>query len=88
MPDYGHTLQFFTFPEPRAQSVEKTVELAVLSEQWGYDLVTVQDHPYHPCYLDSWTLLTWIAARTEQLLVGPNGRRSRCWPSAKLFETG
>ncbi len=44
----------------------------MLSEQWGYDMVTVQDHPYHPGHLDTWTLLTWIAARTERVLVGPN----------------
>ncbi len=72
MPDYGHPLQFSTFPEPAAQPAQAVVELAVLSEQWGYDLVTLQDHLEHPGYLDTWTLLTWIAARTERILIGPN----------------
>lgn len=31
----------------------------------------IQDHPYQPGYLDSWTLMTWIAARTERICVGP-----------------
>ncbi len=72
MPDYGHPLQFSTFPEPTAQPARAVVELAVLSEQWGYDLVTLQDHLEQPGYLDTWTLLTWIAARTEHILIGPN----------------
>jgi alkanesulfonate monooxygenase SsuD/methylene tetrahydromethanopterin reductase-like flavin-dependent oxidoreductase (luciferase family) len=44
--------------------------MAVLSERWGYDLVLVQDHPYQPRYLDSWTLMTWIAARTGRIRMG------------------
>jgi hemerythrin-like domain-containing protein len=32
----------------------------------------VQDHPYQPAHLDTWTLLTHIAARTERVTVFPN----------------
>jgi alkanesulfonate monooxygenase SsuD/methylene tetrahydromethanopterin reductase-like flavin-dependent oxidoreductase (luciferase family) len=70
VPDYGHRLEFATFPEPLHDPAASAVETAVLSEQWGYDLVLVQDHPYHPRYLDSWTLMSWIAARTERIRVG------------------
>lgn len=72
MPDYGHSLQFGTFITPTNQSPETPVQLGVLSEQFGYDLVTYQDHPYQPGFLDTWTLLTWVAARTERVHLSGN----------------
>lgn len=47
MTDYGHPLLFGSFITPVAADPERTVGLAVLSEQAGLDLVTFQDHPYH-----------------------------------------
>jgi alkanesulfonate monooxygenase SsuD/methylene tetrahydromethanopterin reductase-like flavin-dependent oxidoreductase (luciferase family) len=70
VPDYGHRLEFAVFPEPLHDPATSAADLAVLSERWGYDLVLVQDHPYQPCYLGSWTLMTWIAARTERIRIG------------------
>jgi alkanesulfonate monooxygenase SsuD/methylene tetrahydromethanopterin reductase-like flavin-dependent oxidoreductase (luciferase family) len=72
VPDYGHRLQFATFPEPSATPPLGPVDLAVLSEEWGYDLVMFQDHPYRPEYLDVWTLMSWAAARTSRIHVAPN----------------
>ena len=72
MSDYGHPLRFGTFIQPSSQQPEVTVALAVLSEQLGYDLVTFQDHPYQPAYLDTWTLMTWVAAGTERIHVASN----------------
>ena len=65
MPDYGHPLQFGTFITPYHAEPQRPVELAVLSEQLGYDLVAIQDHPYQPRFHDTWTLLSYIAARTD-----------------------
>lgn len=72
MPDYGHDLRFGSFITPQNQRPELAVELAVLSEQAGLDLVTFQDHPYQPGYLDTWTLLSWVAARTERVHLSGN----------------
>ena len=72
MPDYGHPLRFGTFIQPSSQQPELTVALAQLSEQLGYDLVTFQDHPYQPAFLDTWTLMTWVAARTERIHIASN----------------
>lgn len=72
MPDYGHDIQFGTFVQPAAANPERTVELARLSEELGYELVSFQDHPYQVSYLDTWTLLTWVAARTERIHIAPN----------------
>ncbi len=70
--DYGHPLQFGTFVTPVNHPPETAVELAQLAEALGFDLVTFQDHPYQPRFLDTWTLMTWVAARTERVHIAPN----------------
>jgi FAD/FMN-containing dehydrogenase len=72
MPDYGHELAFGTFITPQNQRPHDVVALAQLTEQAGLDLATFQDHPYQPGFLDTWTLLAWVAAQTETLRVSGN----------------
>ncbi|MEE1829491.1 LLM class flavin-dependent oxidoreductase [Streptomyces sp. SP17KL33] len=67
MTDYGHALRFGSFLTPRAQDPHHVVDLAVFSERVGLDLVTFQDHPYQSAFLDTWTLISWAAARTERV---------------------
>ena len=67
MPDYGHPLRLRHVPDPHGRDdPPRVVQLALLTEELGFDLVTFQDHPYQPAFLDTWTLLTWVAARTER----------------------
>jgi Luciferase-like monooxygenase/Hemerythrin HHE cation binding domain len=72
MTDYGHDLLFGSFVTPAAAEPDQVVELAQLSEQAGLDLITVQDHPYLPQFLDAWTLLSYIAAATTRIRLAPN----------------
>jgi alkanesulfonate monooxygenase SsuD/methylene tetrahydromethanopterin reductase-like flavin-dependent oxidoreductase (luciferase family) len=72
MTDYGHDLTFGTFVTPAVRPPLQAVELAVLSEQVGLDLVTFQDHPYQPAFHDTWTLMSFIAARTERIRISGN----------------
>ena len=72
MPDYGHELEFGVFLPPDAVLAAETLELAQLADVLGYELVTVQDHPYQAKHLDAWTLLSAIAARTSAVRVAPN----------------
>jgi alkanesulfonate monooxygenase SsuD/methylene tetrahydromethanopterin reductase-like flavin-dependent oxidoreductase (luciferase family) len=72
VPDYGHPLLFGTFITPVSGRAQQPVELAVLAEELGFDLVTFQDHPYQPALLDTWTLLAWVAARTKRVHVSAN----------------
>ena len=72
MPDYGHELEFGTFLTPQNQRPRDVVALAQLTERVGLDLATFQDHPYQPGFLDTWTLLSWVAAQTETLRVSGN----------------
>lgn len=69
--DYGHELKFGLFPTPDAANPHGVLELALLAEDVGLDIVSVQDHPYSPM-LDAWTLLSVIAARTRTVTVAPN----------------
>ena len=72
MSDYGHDLLFGSFVTPTAQQPQQAVLLAQASEQAGLDLVTFQDHPYQPAFLDTWTLLSYAAARTSRIRLSAN----------------
>lgn len=72
MTDYGHDLLFGTFITPANDPPQHAVELSVLSERVGLDLVTFQDHPYQPRFHDTWTLLAFVAARTERIRMAAN----------------
>lgn len=72
MPDYGHPLRFGSFITPVNRPPHHAVDLAVRSEDLGLDLVTFQDHPYQAAFHDTWTLLTWVAARTSRIHVAGN----------------
>lgn len=70
--DYGHLLEFGAFITPSAASPEAPVLLSQVAEAAGLDLVTFQDHPYQPAFLDTWTLMSFVAARTETIRIAPN----------------
>ncbi|MDN3496872.1 LLM class flavin-dependent oxidoreductase [Planococcus sp. APC 4015] len=70
--DYGHPLEFGAFVTPSAASPQNPVLLSQAAEASGLDLVTFQDHPYQPSFLDTWTLMTYVAARTDRIRIAPN----------------
>ncbi|HTY73585.1 MAG TPA: LLM class flavin-dependent oxidoreductase [Actinomycetes bacterium] len=70
--DYGHEMAFGAFVTPSARDPRAVVALARLAEGVGYDLLTFQDHPYQPAFLDTWTLLSYVAAATERITLAPN----------------
>ncbi len=84
MPDLGHDLLFGAFLPPVVEQADAIVDLAVRCEGMGLDLVTVQDHPYQPSFLDTWTLLSVIAARTSTIRVAPNVANLPLRPPAVL----
>ena len=86
MPDYGHELEFGVFLPPDAVTAAETLELAQLADVLGYELVTVQDHPYQAKHLDAWTLLSVIAARTSAVRVAPNVANLPLRPPAVLAQ--
>ena len=70
--DYGHELRFGVFITPDAGQANAVVELARLADASGLELVTFQDHPYQRRFLDSWTLLSVVAAETTTVSVALN----------------
>ncbi|PFG19020.1 LLM class flavin-dependent oxidoreductase [Serinibacter salmoneus] len=70
--DYGRDLTFGAFLTPSNADPEAVVDRAVVAEEVGLDLVTFQDHPYQPSFLDTWTLLSWVAARTSTIRLSGN----------------
>ncbi|WP_253289613.1 LLM class flavin-dependent oxidoreductase [Verrucosispora sioxanthis] len=84
MSDYGHPLTFGSFLTPGNADPMRPVGLAMLSEQVGLDLVTFQDHPYQPAFLDTWTLLSFVAARTERVRLSANVTNLPLRPPAVL----
>jgi hypothetical protein len=70
--NYGHPLKFGTFITPQNNAPETVIALAQRSEALGYDLVTFQDHPYQPAFLDTWTLMSWVAGQTERVHIAAN----------------
>ena len=72
MPDYRHDLEFGVFITPAADQAARVLELARLADVVGLDLVTFQDHPYQARFLDTWTLLSVVAAQTTNVRVAPN----------------
>ncbi|WP_009478502.1 LLM class flavin-dependent oxidoreductase [Rhodococcus sp. JVH1] len=72
MTDLGHNLIFGSFVTPAVSPPHHAVELAELSERVGLDLVTFQDHPYQATYHDTWTLLSYVASRTQRIRLSGN----------------
>jgi alkanesulfonate monooxygenase SsuD/methylene tetrahydromethanopterin reductase-like flavin-dependent oxidoreductase (luciferase family)/hemerythrin-like domain-containing protein len=60
------------FIPPAAGQADAVLELARLADVVGLDIVSFQDHPYQPSFLDAWTLLSVVAAETTNVRVAPN----------------
>jgi alkanesulfonate monooxygenase SsuD/methylene tetrahydromethanopterin reductase-like flavin-dependent oxidoreductase (luciferase family) len=58
---------------PSASGRSDPVAEAQRAEALGFDLVTVWDHPHgeNPSF-ETWTLMTWMAARTSRISIGSN----------------
>src|SRR6476660_4824911 len=72
MPDYRHDVQFGVFITHGAGQADVVLELARLADVVGLDIVSFQDHPYQPSFLDTWKLLSVVAAETTNVRVAPN----------------
>lgn len=57
--------------DPLWHPVDAPLRHALAAERLGLDLLTVQDHPYQAAFHDAWTLLTFLAGRTERITLVP-----------------
>jgi alkanesulfonate monooxygenase SsuD/methylene tetrahydromethanopterin reductase-like flavin-dependent oxidoreductase (luciferase family) len=63
---------FGVFILPDGEDPELTVAQAVAADEAGLAYIGIQDHPYQRRYLDTWTLLSYLAARTERIRLLPD----------------
>jgi alkanesulfonate monooxygenase SsuD/methylene tetrahydromethanopterin reductase-like flavin-dependent oxidoreductase (luciferase family) len=84
MPDYGKPLEFGFFPEPLADPPERVERLVRAAERSGLDLIGIQDHPYQRRFYDTWTLIAYLAARTERVRFFPDVANLPLRPPAML----
>ncbi|MFI9470092.1 LLM class flavin-dependent oxidoreductase [Streptomyces sp. NPDC052492] len=67
MTDYGHPLSFGLSLDPATDALEETRRPARQADAGGLDHLAVQDHPYQPDHLETWTLLSHLSASTERI---------------------
>ena len=69
---YGRPLQFGLSIVPASAEIELARSLARRADELGLDLIGIQDHPYQWRFLDTWSLLADLLARTEQVRFFPD----------------
>jgi hemerythrin-like domain-containing protein len=84
MPDYGHDMLFGVSLPPSARDHEALLGTAELADDLGLDMVGVQDHPYQATFLDAWTLLSYVAGRTQRIRLFPDVANIPLRPPAVL----
>ena len=82
MPDHGHDIKFGYFLIPNAEA--PLLSIAQQAEQLGLDYIAVQDHPYQRRFVDTWTLLSMIAATTSRIGIFPDVANLPLRPPAVL----
>jgi alkanesulfonate monooxygenase SsuD/methylene tetrahydromethanopterin reductase-like flavin-dependent oxidoreductase (luciferase family) len=82
--DYGRQVQFGVFITPDATQPQRALDLAMLADELGFDLIGVQDHPYQRRFFDTWTLLVAMAMRTKRVTVFPDVANLPLRPPAVL----
>src|SRR3954468_24307064 len=66
------TVELGIFPTPNAADLDDILEQVLTAERLGIDLVGIQDHPYQRRFLDTWSLIPFLAARTERIRFFPD----------------
>lgn len=51
---------------------EEVLRLAQVADEAGLDLIGIQDHPYQWRFLDTWTLIAYLAGRTSRVRFFPD----------------
>jgi alkanesulfonate monooxygenase SsuD/methylene tetrahydromethanopterin reductase-like flavin-dependent oxidoreductase (luciferase family) len=84
MPDYGHDLQFGFFLDPAIGHPERTLEIATILDDLGFDLIGIQDHPYQARHFDAMALIGVILGQTKRIRVFPDVANLPLRPPAML----
>ena len=69
---YGRPLEFGLSIVPVSADLELARSLAQRADGLGLDLIGIQDHPYQWRFLETWSLMTDLLARTERIRFFPD----------------
>jgi alkanesulfonate monooxygenase SsuD/methylene tetrahydromethanopterin reductase-like flavin-dependent oxidoreductase (luciferase family) len=69
---YGRPLAFGVSIVPGSADLEVSRALAQRADGLGLDLIGIQDHPYQRRFLDTWSLIADLLARTERVRLFPD----------------
>ncbi len=69
---YGRPLAFGVSIVPASADLEVSRALARRGDELGLDLIGIQDHPYQWRFLDTWSLIADLLARTERIRLFPD----------------
>jgi alkanesulfonate monooxygenase SsuD/methylene tetrahydromethanopterin reductase-like flavin-dependent oxidoreductase (luciferase family) len=69
---YGRPLEFGLSIVPTSADVQLARSLARRADELGLDLIGIQDHPYQWRFLDTWSLIGDLLARTERIRFFPD----------------
>jgi alkanesulfonate monooxygenase SsuD/methylene tetrahydromethanopterin reductase-like flavin-dependent oxidoreductase (luciferase family) len=70
--DRATALRFGISIVPATDNLERIRELVRTADDSGLDLVGIQDHPYQRRFLETWSLLAFLATRTERVRLFPD----------------
>jgi alkanesulfonate monooxygenase SsuD/methylene tetrahydromethanopterin reductase-like flavin-dependent oxidoreductase (luciferase family) len=84
MSDYGHDLQFGFFLDPATGHPERTLEIATILDDLGFDLIGIQDHPYQARHFEAMALIGVVLGHTRRIRVFPDVANLPLRPPALL----
>ena len=70
--------------DPNAGGLAIAGRIAAIADSAGLEYVGIQDHPYNADFLDTFTVITWLAARTSRVHLFPNVANLPLRPPAML----
>jgi alkanesulfonate monooxygenase SsuD/methylene tetrahydromethanopterin reductase-like flavin-dependent oxidoreductase (luciferase family) len=82
--DYGRPIAFGYSIIPLASEYPSLAGTARVADELGFDLLGIQDHPYQWRFLDTWTLISVLAAQTSRIRLFPDVANLPLRPPAVL----
>src|SRR5437867_12036062 len=65
-------LEFGISITPYSSSADDIFKIAKTADEVGLEIIGIQDHPYNGSFLDTWTLITALAASTRKIRYFPD----------------
>ena len=84
MNDLRRPLAFGGNVDPTASDPAWPFQLAQVIDAAGLEFIGIQDHPYNPAFLDTWTLLATLTQATQHMRFFPNVANLPLRPPAML----